>query len=135
LPSYDPGDILVARIPDPDGNSLIDPHPCIFIADSISRPGFIIVVGITGSFSEPIDPLWWKMPWDPNRHPATGLTKPCVAKCNWHPHIPQTAVRNVIGKTPNDVMLEVAYRLRLHLEQQRAHRKRENQSSPNDSGQ
>lgn len=103
------GEILNAFIPDPDNNYLEDEHPCIFVEDS-HKPNRLLVIGITGSFDEPINPLWYKMPYDdtrPGGHSTTGLTKECVAKANWYVEVAAGLIRGRRGRVDDDDLAEI----------------------------
>lgn len=100
----------MAWLPDPNGSKLPEPHPCIFLKDARGIE-LIHTIAITGSFTTPIAPSWWKMPWAHGRHPVTGLDKPCVAKVEWRPRIPESAVLEIRGMTPDVDMVAILYRL------------------------
>src|SRR4051812_5878649 len=75
-----PGDIVIADIPDPDGNPIDHRHPAmVFRANS----QIAYLVAISTSFTEPPPRHWIKLPHAPKGHPVTGLRDPCVLKCDW----------------------------------------------------
>lgn len=76
------GEIVLAQIPDPENQVCEDPHPVVVFRTSQHDPSFW-VVGITGSFVEPLPWYWLRMPFAENGHPVTGLYKECVLKANW----------------------------------------------------
>ena len=79
------GEIVLVQIPDPDWNPCAVPHNAVIVTktESIDSRDFVHVVGITGSFDEPLPAHWIKLPYSNGGHVKTGLSKPCVAKCNW----------------------------------------------------
>ena len=86
------GEIVDAKIPDPDGNSCVDWHPTMVIGAN-RQQAMLVIVGITGSFDRLLKPYWTDVPWAPGGHPETGLDKECVLKGNWVYSWPMAQVR------------------------------------------
>ena len=62
------------------------------------------MIAITKSIDQPspdyhviVHRDWW-------RSPVTGLTAPCVAKCNWVRDVKQDRVIRTLGRMPNDLL-------------------------------
>jgi len=79
---YLPGEIVFAKIYDPDGFTCVQSHRAVII--SVNEPqAAVLIVGITGSFSSDHPWYWVELPYASGGHPTTGLTKASVAKGNW----------------------------------------------------
>jgi hypothetical protein len=79
---YQPGEIVYAKICDPDGYSCAESHRAVIVSVNAAKAA-VLIVGITSSFSSPHPWYWVELPHDPNGHSITGLTKPSVAKGDW----------------------------------------------------
>lgn len=80
------GQIVLVQIPDPDGHPCDGPQNAVIVTKSnlLDTRDFFHVVGISTKFVESTKPPHWiKLPWDNGGHVKTGLSEPCVAKCNW----------------------------------------------------
>lgn len=98
--TYQPGDIVIADIPDPDGNPIEHKHPAMIIRADSQNAYFL---GISTKFEKPCPRHWIELPHDPNGHPVTGLKRPSVLKCNWDTQmLPTSRIVKKIGIVPTD---------------------------------
>lgn len=104
-------EILLAWIPNSDGSPPPYPHPCIYLGDSQRRPNHIVVLGITSDLTQRDAQFSVDLPWSANGHVLTGLDRPSLAQTHWTDHIPEMAVRSVIGETPPEQRELIARRL------------------------
>ena len=95
-----PGDIVRADIPDPEGNPCAEPHRTMVLrTDGVTA----WLVGISTRFSEPPPRHWLLLPFAPGGDKVTGLTQPCVLKCNWVKSKPVQQLSGVIGVVPPEI--------------------------------
>ncbi len=99
MPLYNPGDVVLAEIPDDAGRPCDHPHPCMVLRSSDCDP-YIYLVAISTRFDDPPPKHWLPMLYAPGGHPITGLNQPCVLKCNWVVKFLATAVQRRIGIVP-----------------------------------
>lgn len=105
MPLYNPGDVVLADIPDPHGQPCDHPHTCMVLRSSDCDPN-IYLVAISTKFTDPLPSDWLPMLHAPGGHPITGLKYPCVLKCNWIVKFLATAVKRRIGAVPPPVLDE-----------------------------
>lgn len=108
MASYTKWDILKAWIPNSDGSAAPYPHRCIYLGDSPTRAGHIVVLGITSDLSKRHPIYSVDMPSSPEGHTLTGLTKQSIAQALWTKHIPESTVRDWVGETPSEQKLLLA---------------------------
>jgi mRNA-degrading endonuclease toxin of MazEF toxin-antitoxin module len=98
------GQIIEARIS--VGSGQMKERPALIISsdeeNDLGEP--LQVIAITKSIDNPFPKyhIWVHDGW--NKHPKTGLTAPCVAKCNWVREVEQNAVIRSIGYMPLDIL-------------------------------
>jgi hypothetical protein len=68
-------------------------------------------VAITGEFDKPLGPECVMMPWSRPRHPRTGLSKECVAKCDWIHEFHHGDPFKLGGFVPGKQLLEILDKL------------------------
>lgn len=87
-------------IPDPDGNPCSEPHRAmVLLTDGTTA----MVVGISSKFKEPPPHYWLKLPNAVGGDPVTGLTLPCVLKCNWVVPKPVMQLSDPTGTIPPEI--------------------------------
>jgi hypothetical protein len=116
---FQPGDIVVADIADPEGNPCGHRHPAMVLRSSPSAAE-LWLVGISTSFGTPLPNLWLPLPHDKNRHPITGLIEPCVLKCNWVVRFPVTLIAGKIGIVPTEIFERAVELIIAEVERKRA---------------
>lgn len=105
------GHIVYAQIPDPDGKPLDEPHPAMVLREP-DAAGNLWLLGISTKYDPPPRRLMIELPWHPDGHPETGLSRPCVLKCWWA--IPWKAqhIKRRLGRlSPELVELAIDYAL------------------------
>ncbi len=102
------GDILLVNVPGAEHN----PRWVVVVSpqDRLGPSGKFFAAGISTDYPNPPLPHQVELPSRPGRHPVTGLTKPCVVKCDWIIELSNSDVVKVTGETPPD-------QLKLILEQ------------------
>lgn len=111
MPDFKQGDIVLAWVRDPDGRRIGWPHPAIILNKTadISPDNRIVVIAITKSYTRPLPVGHFLMPCDER----TGLTEPCVAKCEWKVAINFEDIEVRLGFTPPDlwdqIVAEILY--------------------------
>lgn len=128
---YDVADIFYAKITDPEGNGIPGKHPSIILAKLNAT--HYLVMGITGSFFEPIGPLLYKMRWATPYHIDTGLSKPCVAKAYWREIIHESQFGDYLGSASPEEMNAVIDRMNLHIANPQLKQDRANQRGREES--
>ena len=100
-------------LPDLQGSNARDNRPCLIVnppAD-IASTGEILVVCISGEYSEQ-DPNHICLPWHRDRSRSkTRLTKPCAAICNWLFRIPVSELPEAKGFVTSDCLNGVILRI------------------------
>jgi mRNA-degrading endonuclease toxin of MazEF toxin-antitoxin module len=64
----------------------------------------LLVIAITKNIEEPRPDYHVIVHRDWKRDPVTGLTAPCVAKCNWATDVKQDNVIRSLGRMPQDLL-------------------------------
>jgi hypothetical protein len=64
-----------------------------------------LVIAITRNIEDPRPDIHVVVHCDRRRDPVTGLTAPCVAKCNWVRE--QDKVIRILGRMPEDLLKSV----------------------------
>ncbi|MCH7725104.1 MAG: type II toxin-antitoxin system PemK/MazF family toxin [Planctomycetes bacterium] len=96
-----PGDIVIADIPDPDGNPCDHRHPAMVLRASPNAVN-VWLMGISTSLSTPLPSYWLPLPSKTGGHPITGLEESSFLKCNWTVPMPINQIGRVIGHVPTD---------------------------------
>lgn len=95
--TFKPGDIVIADIPDPDGNPIDHRHPAMVLRADASQA---YLVGISTKFSTPLPKYWLLLPLDA----TTNLREPCVLKCEWVTKPMSVASLHKIGEVPTKLL-------------------------------
>lgn len=105
------GLIVLAEVPSAEHN----PRPVVIIrAPSGNDPKEIaFVTGISSAVDTPPPAHHVLLPYHPKGHPRTGLTKRCVAKCDWSFTIEQQHIVGVKGYVPVSYMKMILDQLTL----------------------
>jgi mRNA-degrading endonuclease toxin of MazEF toxin-antitoxin module len=102
------GTIVIALVPDPAGANPKE-RPLVVVSPTVDveagKP--IVAVAISTQFAEPPATTEVKLPFHPRGSARTGLTKPCVAKCNWLCTLPQSDVRATRGYVSGNVLKSI----------------------------
>lgn len=105
------GQIALADVPGAQHN----PRPVVVIRPpSGNGPNdAVFVAGISSLAGNPPPPYHVLLPYHPQGHPRTGLTKRCVAKCDWVFTVEQRHVVDVKGFVPTTYMKTILEQLAL----------------------
>lgn len=95
-----PGDIVRGDIPDPEGDPCEETHRAMVLRTDGKSAW---VVGISSNFNESRPWYWLLLPNSPEGHKVTGLTMPCVLKCNWYCQKPVQQLKETKGVIPPDI--------------------------------
>jgi hypothetical protein len=117
---YSPWEILLAWIPNSDGTPPPYPHPCIYLGESPTVPGGILVLGITSDMNRRVADYSIELPWAPSGVCETGLDRPSIAQALWTGHIMPETVRKVLGFTPRPQQFDIAKAIALRHKRQRS---------------
>ena len=92
-----------------DGKGRTKERPCVIISSNASNDSGdpLQVVAITGNFDQPPPSHHIQLPWTHDRSVATGLNKPCVAKCNWLREVDQHKVIKSVGYVPAELVDQI----------------------------
>lgn len=102
------GRIVRANVLDPQGqNPKVRSLVIVTATSKIAAADSVAGVAITGSFSDPLADDEVLLPWRKDRHPKTGLHKPCVAKCSWVCAIKPTDILERAGIVPPAVLDQI----------------------------
>jgi hypothetical protein len=113
---YQPGDIVLADILDPQGQPCDDPHPAMVLRIDQT---VCYLVGITTSYQDPPPGHWIRMLQFPGGHPQTGLYRPCVLKCDWVVKFDPRAVIRKMGEMPDDHFEQATQCISMLVEQKK----------------
>jgi mRNA-degrading endonuclease toxin of MazEF toxin-antitoxin module len=106
------GSIVWVRVADAAGrNPKCRPAVVVTPTAEITPGETILVVAATGMFDLPLSPNQVELPWHRNRHPLTGLTKRCVAVCDWLVEIDPSYIDRVGGLVPSAVLADILARI------------------------
>lgn len=121
MPQFRQGDIVVARIPDPEGRTITWSHPAIILnkTKDIRPQNKIVVLGITTKFATPLETGHFRLPWSPEGDERTGLRQECVAKCTWRVPIDFDAIERRIGFTPSDIFDQIKAEILYQIKKKR----------------
>lgn len=64
----------------------------------------LLVVAITRCIEHPLPEYHVIVQQDQKRDPVTGLSAPCVAKCNWVTEVKQSKVIRSLGRMPQNLL-------------------------------
>jgi hypothetical protein len=94
----EPGDIVIADIPDPNGVSCGHSRPVMVLRCS-PESNVAWVVGISTKFSATHPIHWLPLPCDG----VTNLRESCVLKCDWVHRVSVASITGNIGKIPTPI--------------------------------
>src|SRR5688572_2032922 len=99
------GSIVMALVVDPAGGNVKE-RPLVVVSpkNAIDAGEPIVAVAISTQISEPLSPTEVKLPYHPRGTARTGLTRPCVAKCNWLCTLQQSELRATKGYVSGNVL-------------------------------
>lgn len=99
-----PGDIVIANIPDPEGNPCDHRHPAMVLRSEVGvDPIYLVAISTRyDPASRPKD--WLLLPFEAGGHPETGLRDACVLKCDWVVRFLASQVVEKIGEIPTNIM-------------------------------
>jgi mRNA-degrading endonuclease toxin of MazEF toxin-antitoxin module len=101
VPLVQQGDIVWVKVDDQAGRNPKCRPVIILTKTSDILPGSkISAIAATGTFDEPLPQNKIELPWNPSRHPVTGLYKRCVAVCDWLLSIDQNDIQDIGGRVP-----------------------------------
>jgi PemK-like, MazF-like toxin of type II toxin-antitoxin system len=104
--------VIVSEMTDPNGVNPKDrPSVVVTPTNEIDPEGSIIVVAISTLLpgSAPDDCV--ELPWDPRRHPRTGLRTRCAAVIPWIQEVPIDRIIGSIGIVPGKQLVAIAAKL------------------------
>jgi mRNA-degrading endonuclease toxin of MazEF toxin-antitoxin module len=105
------GDVIWATVTDQNGvNAKHRPLVVISRTIDIRSDEAFFVVAITSTFPDPLEPAMVLLPWSPTRC-ATGLTRRCVAHCDWVLKLFVENVEVISGHVPPQVLAEILTRI------------------------
>ena len=124
VPQLRQGDIVLAQLPDPEGRSIVWPHPAIILnkTNDILPENKIVVLGITTKFAAPLETGQFRLPWSPDGDKRTGLRAECVVKCSWRVAIDYKDIQRRIGFTPPDVWDQIKAEILYQIKKKRSQR-------------
>jgi mRNA-degrading endonuclease toxin of MazEF toxin-antitoxin module len=106
------GSIVRARVVDPQGgNSKLRPLVIVSPTSDINSKETLVAVAITGRFSDPLADDEVALPYHPAGSAASGLRKPCVAKCAWLVELNQADVVEQKGHLSNERLRAILQRI------------------------
>jgi mRNA-degrading endonuclease toxin of MazEF toxin-antitoxin module len=102
------GGIVLALVSDPQGqNAKARPLVVISPTQEIASGNSLVAVAITSQFASPLAPDEVALPYHPGGQAATGLRKPCVAKCSWLAIIRLQEVLDIKGFVSNERLIAI----------------------------
>lgn len=106
------GDIVWALFPDPAGrNAKMRPAVVVTPSPEIASRLTVHVVAVTSTLTDPMPQTHVILPWHRSKHPVSGLTKRCVAVCDWIEEIERSNVKEVGGRCPRSVLEQILDRI------------------------
>ena len=104
--------VIVSEMTDPNGVNPNDrPSVVITPTDEIDPEGPVIVVAISTLLPGPAPEDCVELPWDPRRHPRTGLRTRCAAVVPWIQEAPIDRILGSIGIVPGKQLRTIAAKL------------------------
>lgn len=102
------GQIVSACVPDPQNrNPKRRPLVIVSATENIKPDEPFLAVAIAGTLPQPLTDEYVELPWHNNKHPRTGLTKRCAAKCDWLEKITEADIEKYQGRVPDTQMLQI----------------------------
>jgi hypothetical protein len=104
--------VIVSEMTDPNGVNPKDrPTVVVTPTNEIDPEGAIIVVAISTLLPGPAPDDCVELPWDPRRHPRTGLRTRCAAVIPWIQEIQTDRIIGSIGIVPGKQLKVIATKL------------------------
>lgn len=121
MPQYKQGDIVLARVRDPDGRRISWSHPVIILnkTKDISPEIPVSVMVITTKFRRPLETGQLLMPWSADGHKETGLWRECIAQCDWIWSIDYSTIVKRLGFTPPTILEQIAVEIAHQIKKRR----------------
>lgn len=110
MPAYQFGDLVLARIADPNGRHVKE-RPVLILSknEDIETSQTVMVAAVSSShIPDPLPPEFFELPWEPRRRVCTGLDRRSVVKCRWVAEIPISSIRRKQGFVPGRILIEIA---------------------------
>jgi mRNA interferase MazF len=106
------GRIVWVELPDPQGRNPKCRPAVIVTADADIQPdGEVWVVAISTQHNEAPVEVQVELPWDPRRHPRTGLKERCAAICTWMVKVRVASIQGYAGVVPGRQLLDILTRI------------------------
>lgn len=105
-----PGRIVWAEIADANGVRKL--RPAVVLQHDLQDLS-LLVVAVSSFLPQPLPSDHVLLPWHPQRHPKTGLNRPCAAICSWVSRIQTSDVDDSAGIVPNTVFQAILEKLEL----------------------
>ncbi|MBI1902998.1 MAG: type II toxin-antitoxin system PemK/MazF family toxin [Planctomycetia bacterium] len=107
------GEIVVIKVSDPSGANPKS-RPVVIVSAPEPNASNLQYVGvaISTSIENPCPEHHVPLPWHAKGRARTGLTRPCVAKCDWRVFVDPADVERSIGTVPGHVMLKIIEEIR-----------------------
>jgi hypothetical protein len=104
--------VIVSEMTDPNGVNPKDrPSVVVTPRDEIDPEGSVIVVAVSTLLPGPVPDDCVELPWDPRRHPRTGLRTRCAAIIPWIQEVPIDRISRSIGIVPLVQLRAIAAKL------------------------
>jgi mRNA-degrading endonuclease toxin of MazEF toxin-antitoxin module len=102
------GSIVIAMVADPSGANPKE-RPLVVVSPSaaIKTGEPIVAAAISTQFNEPVLATEVKLPFHPKGTARTGLTKPCVAKCDWLCTLQPEDIRAIRGYVSGETLKSI----------------------------
>lgn len=101
------GSICWADVPDRNGH--IKRRPIVVLTPTrdilLDQP--VVAAAVTTTFQEPLEAACVRLPHDPHGHPATGLRRDCVVRCDWLLALRPSDVVEIKGYVPGRTLLRI----------------------------
>jgi hypothetical protein len=78
----------------------------------IREDGDVWVVAISTQLQEAPAEVQVELPWDPRRHPRTGLKERCAAVCTWMVNVSVASIQGYAGVVPGRQLLDILSRIK-----------------------
>jgi mRNA-degrading endonuclease toxin of MazEF toxin-antitoxin module len=106
------GSIVRAHVADPQGGNVkVRPFVVVSSTTDIGSTESFVAAAITGRFSDPLAEDEVALPYHPAGVAASGLRKPCVAKCAWLVEFSPADVVEQKGHLSNERLSAVLQRI------------------------
>jgi mRNA-degrading endonuclease toxin of MazEF toxin-antitoxin module len=107
------GRIVWLELLDPQGrNPKCRPAVIVSPDADIGADGEVWVVGVSTQRNEAPAEVQAELPWDPRKHPRTGLRERCAAICTWMKKVKVLSIQEYAGVVPGRQLLEILTRIK-----------------------